>query len=774
MDGTIGFRTIGSELFFNVIDHLHDCLCIAEAVRNDQNEITDFRCLYINEVCASNIASPREVITGKLFSEISACFNIQIFNLLKKAILKQEFFSADWDLLRPEAETAKLNRICRIKGTPHGDLLSLTWEYITEKNLPSDKLASYVIEAEESKEILNAILEYIPQGLTIADAPDVKIKAVSRWGQLLTSNAPEEYNAGWDIYDIDGKRLERFELPLESAILRGEITHNKELILKLPDGREIYISTDAGPIFNSEGIITGGLVSWRDITKKKKTEFALQESEKKFRMLSAELQMDREKLERIIENMPIGVAIVDISGKVIIANEYTRRIHGVSSQGEFPAEYEEYMKFFEFRDLEGQIITPDNWPVSRSFRGEYVHNFEATITNKIRNAQYTISYSVVPLFDSYGNIYQMIHVMEDITERKRQEKELKENREILQTIIDSVPAMMVIYDPEYRITHINKAFVRITGWSEEDTENTSLMELCFPDANYRNIVNEYIVSVHRGFEDFQMFTKSGEVIITSWANVELPDGKIASIGIDISERKSMEQKLVEAMKMLERSNRDLEQFAYAASHDLQSPLNQIKGFAQLLERKYKNKLDADADEYLGFIISAISRMTELIHGLLEFSRITTKAKKSHVVVRKVVSSALANLDFYIKDNNASVRVLDVHNVKGDAVLLTQLFQNLIQNGIKFHGTEPPEIIISSEKKDSEIIFTVSDNGIGIAPEHFQRVFLIFQRLHEEISYPGTGIGLAICKKIVEYHHGRIWVESEVNKGTRFHFSLPAG
>ncbi|MGE5683052.1 MAG: sensor histidine kinase [Bacillota bacterium] len=243
---------------------------------------------------------------------------------------------------------------------------------------------------------------------------------------------------------------------------------------------------------------------------------------------------------------------------------------------------------------------------------------------------------------------------------------------------------------------------------------------------------------------------------------------------EISERKEIEQKMIRAMNELARSNKELEQFAYIASHDLQEPLRMISNFAQLLSRQYKNKLGADADEYINFIINGTRMMQNLVSDLLKFSRISTKAKTFEKTdLNTILETALNNLSINIKETNAQIMKTDLPIVSCDKTQILQLFQNLISNAIKFTKGRTPEIKINCKKEKDDWVFSISDNGVGIEQEYYERIFVIFQRLHTRDEYEGTGIGLAICRKIAEGHNGRIWVRSVPGEGSTFYFTLPA-
>jgi light-regulated signal transduction histidine kinase (bacteriophytochrome) len=242
---------------------------------------------------------------------------------------------------------------------------------------------------------------------------------------------------------------------------------------------------------------------------------------------------------------------------------------------------------------------------------------------------------------------------------------------------------------------------------------------------------------------------------------------------DITERKQAEVALREAHEELKRSNSELEQFAYVASHDLQEPLRMVSSYTQLLERRYQDKLDADAREFMGYVVDGAARMKQLIEDLLAYSRVGTKGRDFKPVdLERPLARALANLKAAIDESGAAVSFDPLPTLPVDEGQLAQVLQNLIGNALKFRSSAAPRIHVSSLEKEREWEVAVRDNGIGIEPQYFERIFMVFQRLHNKGEYPGTGIGLAICKKVVERHGGRIWVDSTPGGGSTFRFTLP--
>jgi PAS domain S-box-containing protein len=242
---------------------------------------------------------------------------------------------------------------------------------------------------------------------------------------------------------------------------------------------------------------------------------------------------------------------------------------------------------------------------------------------------------------------------------------------------------------------------------------------------------------------------------------------------DVTERNRAQQELARKVDALARSNAELEQFAYVASHDLQEPLRMVASYTQLLARRYKGRLDADADEFIGFAVDGATRMQTLIHDLLSYSRVTTRGQSIAPTDAEVAcKNAVRNLRSAIGEADGVVSVGALPPVLADATQLTQLFQNLIGNAIKYRDHRKPDIRINAKPDGELAIFSIEDNGIGIEPQYFERIFQMFQRLHTIKAYSGTGIGLALCRKIVERHGGRIWVESRLGEGSTFLFTMP--
>jgi len=249
---------------------------------------------------------------------------------------------------------------------------------------------------------------------------------------------------------------------------------------------------------------------------------------------------------------------------------------------------------------------------------------------------------------------------------------------------------------------------------------------------------------------------------------------IEALRREVVARRQAELDLQKQADELARSNEDLERFAYAASHDLQEPLRLVTSYTQLLAQRYRSKMDADADEFIGFAVDGAKRMSAMIDGLLQYSRVrSAMAAGEPTDCEAVLQRALGNLRVAVEESGAEITHGPLPTVKGNAVLLQQLFQNLVGNAIKFRGASPPRVHISAESQGDEWCFSARDNGIGIERQYADRIFVVFQRLHGGGEYPGSGIGLAIARRIVEQHGGRMWVESQPGEGATFYFTLPS-
>jgi PAS domain S-box-containing protein len=378
------------------------------------------------------------------------------------------------------------------------------------------------------------------------------------------------------------------------------------------------------------------------------------------------------------------------------------------------------------------------------------------------------------------DFYGIVSTISDVTARRTAEQALRDSEERFRQTFQ-LAASGICEVVEGRFVRVNKSLCEILGYAEDHLLGMTVKEVSHPED--RDVTDTDRARIYAGEIDSARFEKryvraDGRVV---WCEIAIAlvrsaDGHpLYEIAVfdDVTERKESEEALRQAHEELKRSNAELEQFAYVASHDLQEPLRMVSSYTQLLMRRYGDRLDGDAREFTAYIVDGATRMKQLIEDLLAYSRVGTKGKEfKPVPVESALRRAIVNLRAAIEESGAAVTYDTLPVVHGDDMQLAQLFQNLIGNALKFRSASVPRIHVSSidKKEQSEIV--VADNGIGIEAQYFERIFMVFQRLHNKGEYPGTGIGLAICKKVVERHGGSIWVESKPGEGSAFHFTLP--
>jgi len=387
------------------------------------------------------------------------------------------------------------------------------------------------------------------------------------------------------------------------------------------------------------------------------------------------------------------------------------------------------------------------------------------------------------VFDFKGNPEYYYSFITDITERKETEEALKKSEQSLAKAqhiahigswewdtktgdIDWSNELYSIYgvDPN-TFTPSLSSFAHYVHPDDEEFVNQHVDQLLSEgkshNFDFRIVLDDGSIRVINTLAEVAEFDKNGK------PNV------IVGINQDITVRKEIELKLNENIKKLAQSNNELEQFAYITSHDLREPLRMITSFLQLLKRRYKDQLDQDANEFIEFAVDGAKRLDAMTNDLLQYSKITRKKRDiTPVNFENVLEESMINLKVPIEESNAVITHDPLPTIYGDEPLKVQLFQNLIGNAIKYRSQETPKIHISAKKEKNQYLFSIKDNGIGMSPDHLEQIFTIFKRLHTHDEYEGTGIGLAIAQKIVQIQGGKIWVESELGKGTTFYFTIP--
>lgn len=368
-------------------------------------------------------------------------------------------------------------------------------------------------------------------------------------------------------------------------------------------------------------------------------------------------------------------------------------------------------------------------------------------------------------------------LVDELTYHIKIAKESEEKFRLLVTNIKDYAIFMV--DPEGKIASWNKGAEHINGYTAEEIIGKHISVFySSPEEAKKEAEPSLLLARENGRFENEGWRKRKDGSLF-WAEISITaifdeSGNImgySKITHDITERKNAEIELKLKSSELIHSNQELEQFAYVASHDLQEPLRMVTSYVQLLSNRYKDKLDEDANDFIAYAVDGSNRMRILINSLLEYSRVNRVKPFEKINLKNLLQDVLKDLQDQIIENNVSVKTSSLNDIYGDPVLISRLFQNLIANAIKFKSKRKPLIDISCEEKENEYLLSVKDNGIGIQKEYQEKVFVIFQRLHSKDKYPGTGIGLAICKKIVERHNGKIWFESEIGQGTTFYFTI---
>jgi PAS domain S-box-containing protein len=502
------------------------------------------------------------------------------------------------------------------------------------------------------------------------------------------------------------------------------------------------------------------------IVSHKRTEEKLRGSEAKFRS--------------IFNKSPVGIEIYDSAGMLQNANQASLDIFGIS-------DIEEVKGFDLFKDPNITSEIKERLYKGETVRYESTFDFEKVkeyqLYKTIKSGSSYLDLLITPLkVEGEKNLGGYLVQVQDISERKRNEEAIQKSNERFELAVRGTSDGIWDWDIKTNANYLSPRFCELLGYKSDELVNEFNVwkSLLHPEDHDRvvDLIRQHIEE-HIPYDvEYRLRTKNGEYRWyhargqAIWDETGNPFRMAGSIS-DITERKRTEERLSQAMKELARSNAELEQFAYITSHDLQEPLRMVSSFVQLLAKRYKGRLDQDADDFINYAVDGVNRMHNLITDLLAYSRVGTRGEEFKPVSSEVaLDGALSNLQMSIEQSGAVVTRDPLPVVMGDNSQLVQLFQNLISNAIKFCVDRAPRIHVSADQQGDEWVFSVRDNGIGIALEYFGRILLIFQRLHDRKQYPGTGIGLAICKKVVERHGGRIWVESELGVGSTFYFTIP--
>jgi PAS domain S-box-containing protein len=612
-----------------------------------------------------------------------------------------------------------------------------------------------------------AYVEYSPVAVFVTNL-DGKFEYVNKAASHLIGYSREEI-LELKIYQLvfEEDIQEAFK-KLAEVKEKGQISD--EFIFKSKDGQPVNIRV------NGFRMPDGKLVAFcENVTERKKTEVAL--------------RMSEAKLRSIVENSTDQIFMIDDNNRYLFVNKSL-----ADSLGKRP------------EDIIGKSIT-DVYPpeTAAQFKGN-TRNVFATgksmfVDEKmvVNNQELDISTALNPVLDAQRNVIAVTGIVRDVTERKKIEKELHESEERFRIIFEGATDGILVADIKtQRFVLANPEMCQMAGYPLED-----LLKLSVPDIHPK----EFLSTVAGEFEKMATGAKvTAQDVPLLRSDKQILDCEVSSaileiwnqqclVGFfrDVTERKRAEKKLADSYSALEKqlheinmlqkelensnkllgqSNVDLENYTYVVSHDLKAPLRAIRSFSAFILEDYKEKLDDTGKDYFQRIIDASTRMDALIENLLLLSRVGRKFMEVEAVdLNQLLEEIVSDLEPTLKKNNGTIVFHDLPKVTIPRTWMKQLFMNLIDNGLKFNKSKMPKVEVTCEERDTEFLFKVSDNGIGIEEKYFDRLFTLFERLHTQEEYPGTGAGLAICKKIVQQFGGRIWVESQVGKGTTFFFTL---
>ena len=576
---------------------------------------------------------------------------------------------------------------------------------------------------------------------TAAKISHYPLRDAGVWADCVRQRQPVIHNDYPNLADRKGVPEGHFPL---SRHLSAPIFEDERIVAVIGVGNK-------GAAYDDADIrqLTLYMSSTWEIVKRKRAETLLHESEQRYRT--------------IFNESPEGIVLIDTeTAKAVEFNDVAHQQLGYSRE-EFAqltvADYEAKEQLDEIRAHFEKIM---------QLGREKFDTLHRTKSGELRNV--AVSKQALTI----GERQYLYAIFRDITELRQAQEDILFKARLLDAASDSI----FLVDSEGKIIFANEAAFKTRGYPREELIGMSIAALDLPE--YANQVGNRIQQIFElGESVFESAhrCKDGSVmpVEVHAQSLEVKGERlILSAARDISERKQGEDVLRNYAISLEKSNEELEHFAYVASHDLQEPLRKIGSFTELLARKYQDKLDDKAGAYIGYIVDGAHRMQILINDLLSFSRVTTKGREFAAVdCNALLARVQQDIEFAVKEKDASLSVAELPTVMADEVQLGQVFQNLIANAIKYcEAGKRPEVRVIAKKSGAEWVFSVSDNGIGIDPQHFERIFQLFQRLHTREEYSGTGIGLALCKKIIERHGGHIWVESALGKGSTFFFTIP--
>jgi PAS domain S-box-containing protein len=614
---------------------------------------------------------------------------------------------------------------------------------------------------EEERNLLRTLVDNLPDYIYLKDKDSRFIMSNVAHLRSLGATTQDEIVGKVDKDILSPELAAQYYADEQEIIRTGRpIADKEELVINRTTGETIWALTTKAPVRDAQGKIVGLVGITRDITEHKRGEDAL--------------AYEKYLLQTLMDSSPDHIYFKDASSRFIRINRAQASRFGLSDPSQAIGKADSDF----FSEEHARQALDDEQKVIRS--GQPLVGIEEKETWP-GGEETWVSTTKVPLRDSAGQIIGTFGISRDITKLKQAEAELRASEAELRALFAAMTDTIMVLDAQGRYLKVAPTNPGLLYKPADELIGKTQHEV-LPQAQ----ADAFVRGIRDALEtrqpidlEYNLPIDGRELWFAARISPMLED-LVVVVARDITERKRAEEALTRQAQELARSNAELEQFAYIASHDLQEPLRMITSYLQLLERRYSNRLDADADEFISYAVDGANRLQRLISDLLAYSRVNTRGKPFELVdCATVMQYALMNLKIAIEESGAVVTHDALPQVMADARQLVQLFQNLIGNAIKFRADRPPRVHVGIEQQGNQSrgeaavwLFSVQDNGIGIEPRYFERIFLIFQRLHNREEYPGTGIGLAICKKIVERHGGQIWVESESGKGSTFRFTIP--
>jgi PAS domain S-box-containing protein len=594
----------------------------------------------------------------------------------------------------------------------------------------------------------------------IVDSSDDAIVSKDLNGVIRTWNRGAEKMFGYRADEVVGQhisllappdRLGDIQLILE-RIAKGEQVDHFETKRRTKDGRILTVSLSVSPVRDHWGRIVGASKIARDITEQNR------------------LGEAQARLAAIVDSADDAIISKDLNGLVQSWNRAAEALFGYSAD--------------EMIGRHISVLAPpervDEIPriLERIARGERVHHHETQRRTK-DGRTLTVALTVSPIRDRFGVVVGASKIARDITEQKR----LRELQVRMAAIVESSDDAILSKDVDGYIQSWNRGAERIFGYTADEIIGKHISVLAAPDCI--DEIPVMLARLRRGerIDHYQTKrrTKDGRILVVSLTISPILDASgnvvgISKIARDVTEQVRSQDALRVANEALARSNADLEQFAYSASHDLQEPLRTIGAYTGMLKRKFSGQLGPEGDQYIQFTTNGVKRMHQLLNDLLDYTRASTTAPSTEeeTDASEVLTEVLDHLKAAIGESGASVTSGDLPKVRMRHAHLHQILQNLIVNSIRYRGANPPSIHVSACRQGEDWLISVQDNGIGIDPQYKELIFGIFKRLHTAAEYPGSGMGLAICQRLVQRAGGRIWVESELGQGSAFRFTVPLG